>query len=124
MSDVPVPGKAERVIVDPTGLLPGDVIISLNDYDPHGCHCDVLVTAERAADPGGPVTFTLMFMRSTETFRLAFSNLPGAPLAPIGLRRIVAEMHSQTSLPKEAIRDAVLTARRDGSFTGPVREPG
>lgn len=36
-----------RVEVDPTDLLPGDVVLQLNDHDLSGCHCDVLVLVER-----------------------------------------------------------------------------
>lgn len=33
--------------VDPTQLLPGDVVVSLNEHEEDGCHCDVLVTVRR-----------------------------------------------------------------------------
>ncbi len=37
-----------RVItIDPTDLLPGDIVVALNDHDISGCHCDVLVTVKR-----------------------------------------------------------------------------
>ena len=39
--------KAETVQVDPTDLLPGDIVVELNDHDISGCHCDVLVTVVR-----------------------------------------------------------------------------
>lgn len=33
--------------VDPTGLLPGDVVLSLSEHDMGGCHCDVRVRVRR-----------------------------------------------------------------------------
>lgn len=37
-----------RVItIDPTDLLPGDIVVAVNDHDISGCHCDVLVTVKR-----------------------------------------------------------------------------
>jgi hypothetical protein len=33
--------------IDPTDLLPGDVIIRVEDHDDSGCHCDVLLTVDR-----------------------------------------------------------------------------
>lgn len=36
-----------RISVDPTALQPGDVVITLNDHDLSGCHCDVVVTVDR-----------------------------------------------------------------------------
>lgn len=35
------------VEVDPTELLPGDVVVTLSDHDEGGCHCDVRVTVRR-----------------------------------------------------------------------------
>jgi hypothetical protein len=61
--DCPVTeGKAEQmypceyctanqvVEVDPTELLPGDVVVKLGDHDLAGCHCDVRVTVLRGSD--------------------------------------------------------------------------
>lgn len=33
--------------VDPTELLPGDVVVSLSEHDEGGCHCDVRVKIRR-----------------------------------------------------------------------------
>lgn len=33
--------------VDPTEMLPGDVVVTLNDHEECGCHCDVRVTVRR-----------------------------------------------------------------------------
>lgn len=33
--------------VDPTELLPGDVVVAINDHEESGCHCDVVVTVRR-----------------------------------------------------------------------------
>ena len=32
-----------QIEVDPTELLPGDVVISLSEHELSGCHCDVRV---------------------------------------------------------------------------------
>lgn len=37
----------EIIEVDPTELLPGDVVVKLGDHDLAGCHCDVRVTVLR-----------------------------------------------------------------------------
>lgn len=36
-----------EIEVDPTELLPNDVVVRLSDYDGDGCHCDVRVTVKR-----------------------------------------------------------------------------
>lgn len=36
-----------RIKVDPTDLLPGDVVVWINDHDLDGCHYDVVVTVDR-----------------------------------------------------------------------------
>ena len=36
--------------VDPTELLPGDVVTAISDHDESGCHCDVRVTVRRLLD--------------------------------------------------------------------------
>jgi Bacterial regulatory proteins, lacI family len=36
--------------VDPTELLPGDVVVELGEHDEGGCHCDVVVTVLRQED--------------------------------------------------------------------------
>lgn len=41
----------ETISIDPTDLLPGDVVVSLNDHDISGCHCDVIVTVKREIKP-------------------------------------------------------------------------
>lgn len=33
--------------IDPTQLEEGDVVIEINEHEPDGCHCDVLVTVKR-----------------------------------------------------------------------------
>lgn len=33
--------------VDPTELLPGDIVLYLNEHEESGCHCDVRVTVRR-----------------------------------------------------------------------------
>ena len=40
-------GDTQVIEVDPTELLPGDIVISLSDHEISGCHCDVRVTIER-----------------------------------------------------------------------------
>jgi len=50
--------KVTRIEVDPTELLPGDVVLELNEHEESGCHCDVRVTVERevpaAPESSGP----------------------------------------------------------------------
>lgn len=41
------PGTMSRIEVDPTELLPHDVVVSIRDHDESGCHCDVKVTVMR-----------------------------------------------------------------------------
>jgi hypothetical protein len=41
-----------QIEVDPTELLPGDIIVTLNDHELSGCHCDVRVTVERPEGGG------------------------------------------------------------------------
>lgn len=36
-----------RVEVDPTELLPGDIVSALTEHDEEGCHCDVRVIVYR-----------------------------------------------------------------------------
>lgn len=40
-------GEKRIIEVDPTELLPGDVVVKLGDHEISGCHCDVRVTVER-----------------------------------------------------------------------------
>ncbi len=44
-----------RLEVDPTDLLPGDVVVELNERDLDGCHCDVRVTVVRWVTEGSDV---------------------------------------------------------------------
>jgi hypothetical protein len=46
----PTPSPVSTIEVDPTDLQPGDLVVRLNDYDPAGCHCDVLVTVVRGRE--------------------------------------------------------------------------
>ena len=44
-----------RLIIDPTELEPGDIVVALNDHDESGCHCDVVVTVDRPSTPRIPL---------------------------------------------------------------------
>jgi hypothetical protein len=37
----------QLIEVDPTELLPGDVVVAVSDHDISGCHCDVRLTVKR-----------------------------------------------------------------------------
>lgn len=36
-----------RIDVDPTELMPDDVVVALSGYEESGCHCDVRVLVDR-----------------------------------------------------------------------------
>jgi hypothetical protein len=54
--DVPADPELGPVTVDPTELMPGDVVTSLADHEISGCHCDVRVTVDRGQEQPAPPT--------------------------------------------------------------------
>ncbi len=49
--EYPCEQYGEETELDPTGLLPGGIVVRLGDHEISGCHCDVRVTVIRRRDP-------------------------------------------------------------------------
>lgn len=49
--------KVTELEVDPTGLLPGDIVVRLSEHEISGCHCDVRVLVRRPAGHVSPEGF-------------------------------------------------------------------